>query len=95
MSRKRRNNSPLPALTPDFGAATQPAAPNARETASTVMIQAAEIDRLNAVIKKRDRRLSGAFKQLTVMRQCLSTMNSLLLVPHLPSPKGSTTKERK
>ena len=83
---------------PLWDAQTPAIAPQGSQTphgTSTVSIQAAEIDRLNAVIKKRDRRLSGAFKQLTVMRQCLSTMNSLLLVPHLPSPKGSTTKERK
>jgi hypothetical protein len=73
---------------PLWDAQTPAIAPQGSQTphgTSTVSIQAAEIDRLNAIIRKKDKSLEGIHKAFTALKQAVSTMK--LLVPRLPSPK--------
>ncbi len=84
MSRKTRNKPLWDARTPAI--APEPA--NARETASTVSIQAAEIARLSRELAKTARAVRGIHMQLTTLRQCLATMGQI------PKPTSILKLER-
>lgn len=88
MSRKTRNKPLWDARTPAI--APEPA--NARETASTVSIQAAEIARLSRELAKTQRACTGIHKAFSTLRQCLGNLNTILkpgvVIKYTPEKEG-------